>query len=226
MTNRIADISQRKAARVNGIGILIIIAFGPLAFYILSMLTMSGDAATTAKNVKANEWLFCIAIASFLIVILCEVFVSLAFYILLKTVNKNTALLMAIFRLIFTIIFAMSLAFLFGVLLDQSHALMHINAFDHGYMIAQTFCFVPHLLVLGYLVIKSGYIPRILGVLLIIGTSLGYLLDGITYFLFPNYEWIAYPGLVVVTIAEISLSLWFLLKAAKITGMNLEIGVE
>ncbi|MFX1256563.1 MAG: DUF4386 domain-containing protein [Promethearchaeota archaeon] len=223
MTNRIPDKSLCNAARVNGYGILIMLATGPFAFIVLSILTVPGDAATTANNIKANEWLFSIAIVSFLIVITIDVLFAQAFYVIFKPVNKNLALLAAFFRLMHAIIFAISMGFLFSVLLDQSYALVYINAFNNGYMIGQTFFFVPHLLVLGYLVLKSGHIPRIMGVLLIIGASLGYLLDGITYFLFPNYAAIAYPGLAVATIAELSLSLWLFLKGAKIPEMNTEI---
>jgi hypothetical protein len=84
----------------------------------------------------------------------------------------------------------------------------------HGILIAQIF-FGLWLLPLGYLVFKSGYLPRVLGVLLMFG-CFGYLIHVFQYFLFPSYEVIAYPGLAVATIAEFSLLGWLLLKGAKI----------
>ena len=112
------------------------------------------------------------------------------------------------FRLIQAIFIAISLVFLF---IDPL-------SFNYVYLIGQVF-FAIYLIVLGYLVFKSRYFPRILGVLLIIGGALGYLLDSMAYFLFPAYEAIAFPGLVVATIAEISLTVWLLLKADKIHEM-------
>ena len=208
MINRIADISQRKAVKVAGIGYLIIIIAGFFAFFVLSTLIVPGDAVKTAKNIKTNQWLFCIMIISVLIMITFDVVVGLALYVVLKPVNKSLSLLAAIFRLIQASFIAISLVFLF----------IEPLSFNYVYLIGQVF-FALYLLVLGYLVLKSGYIPRIVGVLLIIGGALGYLLESLTYFLFPNYIAIAYPGLVVGTIAEILLTLWLLLKSAKIPEM-------
>ena len=205
MTNRFANIAQRKAAKVAGFAYLIIIIAGFFAFYVLSLLIVPGDAATTAKNIKANQWLFHIMIVSFLIMTICDVVAGLALYIVLKPVNKNFSLLAAISRLIQAAFIAISLVFLF----------IEPLSFNYVYLIGQVF-FAIYLIVLGYLVFKSGYFPRILGVLLIIGGALGYLLDSMAYFLFPDYAAIALPGLVVATIAEILLTLWLLLKADKI----------
>ena len=209
MTNRIADISQRKAARVAGFAYLIIIIAGFFAFYVLSTLIVPRNAAATAKNIKANQWLFHIMIASFIIMTTCDVVAGLALYIVLKPVNKNLSLLAAISRLIQAGFIAISLVFLF----------IEPLSFNYVYLIGQVF-FAIYLIVLGYLVFKSGYFPRFLGVLLIIGGALGYLLDSMAYFLFPDYGAIAIPGLVVATIAEILLTLWLLLKADKIPEIN------
>ncbi len=98
---------------------------------------------------------------------------------------------------------------------DQLHAqvMPHIDLFDAGYYIAAIF-FSLVLLPIGYLAYKSSYFPRILGVLLIIG-SFGLLIDHLTFFLFPSY--IAIIGLVVTipgSIAEPVLCAWLLLIGA------------
>ena len=77
---------------------------------------------------------------------------------LLKPVNMNLALLSSVFRLVFTAIIAISFLAL---------VLLFINAYSYGVLIAVIF-FISHLFVLGYLIFKSGYIPRILGVFLIL----------------------------------------------------------
>ena len=207
MTNRIADISQRKAARFAGFGLLIIAIAGGFVFFALnSIVIVPGDAAAKAFNeIKANEWLFVIFIASVLVMITCNVVVVLALYVLLKPVNKELALFMGIFRLINTILFALNMVFLF----------IEPLLFNFIHMIGILF-YALHILILGFLIFKSGYIPRILGVLLIIGGAIGYLPESLTYFFFPNYAWIISPGLTVASIAEISLGLWLLLKGTKI----------
>ena len=213
MKNPIADISQRKAARVAGFGILILVIAGTYIFFVLNSTLEGGipgdEAVTAAKNIKTNELLFGIVIAIILIMVMCNVVVALALYVVLKPVIKDLALLAAVIRLTYAIIFGINMVFLF----------IEPSSFSYVFLIGQI-VYALHMLVLGYLVFKSGYIPRILGVLLIIGGSMGYLLEVLTYFIFTNYLWIASLGIVVAVIAEISLGLWFLLKSAKIPEIS------
>ena len=231
MTNRNADISLRKAAIVAGFGLLIMSILAAFAnFYVLPSLIVPGDAATTANNIMANELLFRIGICSFIIVIVLDVVVAWALYVLLKPVNKSLSLLAAWFRLVYATIFGIALANLFNVLrllsdadyltvfeIDQLYAqvMLSLNAFSDGWQIGYVF-FGLHLCVLGYLVFKSGYIPKILGVLLIIA-GLGYLIDSYAIFLLPNYE--ATIGYVTF-IGEVLFMLWLLIKGAKIPELK------
>jgi len=231
MTNRNVDISLRKAAIVAGFGLLIMSILAAFAnFYVLPSLIVPGDAATTANNIMANELLFRIGICSFIIVIVLDVVVAWALYVLLKPVNKSLSLLAAWFRLVYATIFGIALANLFNVLrllsdadyltvfeIDQLYAqvMLSLNAFSDGWQIGYVF-FGLHLFVLGYLVFKSGYIPKILGVLLIIA-GLGYLIDSYAIFLLPNYE--ATIGYVTF-VGEVLFMLWLLFKGAKIPEMK------
>ena len=217
MKNSIADISERKAAIVAGLGILILVITGAYVFFALNTgLDVPGDAAIKAANdIKTNQWLLCIFILSLLIMITCNVILALTLYVLVKSVNYDHALLAAVIRLIYAIMFTISMVFLFFVPLSFS------TVFIIGQII-----YALHILILGYLIFKSGYIPRILGVLLIIGGSLGYLIESFTFFFFPNYVWIAAPGIVVATIADILLGIWLLLKNGKIPDMIEEISEE
>ena len=215
MKNPIANISQHTAARVAGFGILIWIITGAYLFSVLNSGITEGipgeKAIIAASNIKINEWLLSIVIASILIIIACNVVVALALYVVLKPVNKNLTLLAAVFRLTYAIIFAITMVFLF------IEPLLFSNVFAIGQMF-----YALHIIVLGYVIFKSGYFPRIMGVLLIIGASLGYLTEDLIHFFLPtNYVWIAFPGIVVVAIAEISLCFWLLLKGAKIPEMNM-----
>ena len=210
MKNLFAEISINKIARVAGLVILILIIVGSYVFFALNTgLEPPGETAIAAANsIKANEWLLTIFILSVLIMIICNVFLALAFYLLLKQINKNLSFLGMVIRLIYTIIFAISMVFLF----------IEPLLFNYVFLIGQIF-FAIHIIFLGYLILKSDYIPKIPGVLFIIGGSLGYIIESLTSFFSPNYVWISAPGIVVAVIAEISLSLWLLLKSNKIPEM-------
>lgn len=231
MTNRTADISQRKAAMVAGFGLLIMtITYIFADFFLLRRLIVSGDATETAINIMAAEGLFRLAICSFIFVIILDVLVAWAFYVLLRPVNRSLSLLMAWFRLVYAAIFAFSLVFLVIVLLllsgadyltvfgtDQLQAqvMLSINAFRDGWAIGLIF-FGFHLAFLGYLVFKSDYIPKILGALLIVA-GLSYLIDYFGKFLFLNFD---SAISLVMGWGELLFMFWLLLKGGKIPEMK------
>ncbi|MHC4192743.1 MAG: DUF4386 domain-containing protein [Planctomycetota bacterium] len=231
MTNRIADISQRKAAIIAGIGLLT--SFIPAIFanyFVLSRLIVPGDATTTANNILANEGLFRAGIVSWFIVLTGDVVRAWAFYVFFKQVNKSLALLAGWFMLIHVAIFGitqLNLVFASGLLSgagyltvfepNQLHslALLFLNGHNYGFQIG-LFFFSIHLFFLGYLVFKSGYIPRILGVLLIIA-SFSYLIDSVGQFLLPNYPEIITMVLAApMFIGETAFVVWLVFKGGKI----------
>ena len=95
----------------------------------------------------------------------------------------------------------------------QAQALLYIDLYTNGFMIAQIF-YGAWLLPLGYLVYRSGFLPRSLGILLIID-FVAVLIWFLQFFLLPGLDVISYPGLVVSFIAEFSLTLWLLVKGVK-----------
>jgi hypothetical protein len=99
--------------------------------------------------------------------------------------------------------------------------MLFLNLNEQGVLIATVFWGL-WLLPLGYLVYKSGYFPRILGVFLIIG-GFGYLLDFFTHFLLPNradYEAIFFPAIILLTFGEILFMGWIVLKGANLPEMK------
>jgi len=218
LTARIADISLRKAAIVAGIGYL-------MSFIGASFATLYvdfGDAAATANNIK-------VGIFGFLIAILGDMLRAWALYVFFKQVNKSLALLSAWFMLVHDAIFGAALINLvFGSVLlsgaghltvfepNQLHALrlLFLDGFNYGFQIG-LFFFSFHLGILGYLVYKSGYIPRILSVLLIIA-SLGYLIDSVARLLLPNYPEIIWTILMgPCLIGELAIMVWLVIKGGK-----------
>jgi len=199
---------------------------------------VQGDAATTASNFIANDLLLRISIVSWLVVLVADVVVAWALYIFLKPVNKSLSLLAAWFRLVFVAIFGVSLLNLFMVLQLssgsdylsvfrvgqlQAHMMLFLGAFDYGVEISWVF-FGLHIFIIGYLIFKSSYIPRIFGILLIVA-SIGYQINSFANVLLPNvanYE----ATLFIVTVAvpaiisELLLTLWLLLRGRKIPELT------
>jgi hypothetical protein len=234
MTNRISETSPLIYARVAGFGLLLMFILAAFAnFFVLEGLIVPGDAVTTANNIIAHEMLFRCGIISFIIVLILDLLVAWALYIVLQPVNKNLALRAAWLRLVYTIIFGIALNHFLSVLqllsgekylsvigTDQLHAqvMLLINAFSNGWLIGLVF-FGLHLFAIGFLIFKSGYIPKMIGILLII-SGFGYLIDSFAYFLLSDYAdykaiflpIVAVPGV----IAELSLTLWLVFKGIKV----------
>src|SRR6266851_5694933 len=200
MTNSTTGISLRNAALIAGFAILMMAIAAPFAeFFVYPKLVVSGNAAETAKNIIAHKTLFASGIFGYVITFICDVVAAWALYVLLKPVNDNLSLLTAWFRLVYTVIALVALVNLVTVLRllstadyltvlgpDQVYAQVKLSliAFRSGWSFGILF-FGIHLVLLGYLVLRSHYIPRILGVLLLIG-GLGYLITTLGPFLFPN----------------------------------------
>jgi hypothetical protein len=231
---RIKMTSDKKTARVAGLLYLTIIIAGIFAeFVVRSSLIVAGDATATANNIMASEGLFRVGIAGDLIMIMCDVALALAFYVLLKPVSSALALLAAFFRLaqaatlginLLNLFFALELLsgadYLAVVGADQLHAqaLLFLDAHSTGYSIGLVF-FGFSIMVLGYLILKSGYFPRILGALLVFA-SFGYLIDSFAKVLLPTYDNYEVIFTLVVFapafIAELSLCLWLLVKGVNV----------
>lgn len=221
--------SIKRTARIAGVLYLMVIIFGIFAEVgVRSSLIVSGDAATTARNIMGNETLFRIGFMSDLIMMACYLLLAFTLYVLLKPANNNLSLLFVLFTLASVAIMSINMLNQFAALLilsgvdyltvfsaDQLQALamLFLDLRKYGYFIAQIF-FGLWLLPLGYIGMKSGYFPRILGILLILA-SFGHLIQYFQVFLFPDYEAITYPGLAIATIGEFSLCFWLLIKGVK-----------
>jgi hypothetical protein len=232
MTTGLNDMSQQKAAKIAGISWLIVIAAGTFAeFFIRMRLIVPGDAGATANNILASLWLFRTSIASDIIMLVFDVVVALALFVLLKHVHKGLALLAAFFRLVMNAILGINLInlliavqFIHGARslamfnADQLHALstVFLNAHGSGYDVSLVF-FGIHLFIIGYLVFKSSSMPRILGIL-IVAASLGYVIDSFANVLVSEetvaITIIANTLIAIAVIAELSLSVWFIVRGS------------
>lgn len=230
---------NNTTARIAGILYLTIIAAGIFAqFFVRESLLVAGDAAATAQNIRAAESLFRWGIAGDLLMILCDIALALVFFVLLKPVDSALSLLAAFFRLIQAAVLAANLMNLFlGLQLLsgaeyltalggeqlQAQALFFLTAHATGYSLGLVF-FGLNCLLFGYLVFRSGYLPRILGALIVFA-GVGYLTDSFASFLLPSYASYAEIFALVVflpaIIGELSMALWLLMKGV---GRDLRTG--
>ncbi|MCB0213477.1 MAG: DUF4386 domain-containing protein [Anaerolineae bacterium] len=231
---------NKSTARVAGVLYVIIIIAGIFAeFFVRQSLIVPGDATATATNIAASEGLFRLGIVGDLIMILSDIALALIFYVLFKPVSNALSLLAAFFRLGQATILGLNLLNLFFVLqllsgadylaafeADQVPALMmlFLNGHSIGYSIGLVL-FGLSLFVLGYLVLKSGYVPKVLGILLMVAAA-GYLIDSLAGFLLPNYDDFETIFALVVFlpafIGELSMALWLLLKGVTVKQMHLQ----
>jgi hypothetical protein len=231
MKTQSTDTPQRRAAMIAGLGLLIMAVTAFFAnFFVLENLVTPEDARQTVSNIMANEMLFRLGVVGFIIVLICDVLVAWALYLFFKPVSQSLSLLAAVFRLVYTAIFGAALFNLANVLplLSgvetftpnglQAQVMLSLESFHTGWLIGLVF-FGFHLLMLGYMAMKSSYVPKVLGVLLI-AASLGYIIDSSAQFLLPNYPdyetlfslIVAVPGM----IGELSFCFWLLFRGVRI----------
>src|SRR5438270_7125288 len=218
--------SPRQLARIAGALYLINIVLGAFAISIVpAIVVVSGDAAATAHNIQTHELLYRLGLAAHLVVTVTNVPLAVIFYELFKVVNRRIALLDAFFILVATAIEAAGLLYQFAPLVllgsgpytsalpaAQLQALAYMPGALSGidYSIHTVF-FGFDALCIAYLVLRSTFLPRAIGVLMAID-GLAYLVYSFADLLVPGFAahlvpWIQLPAL----FGEGSLCLWLLL---------------
>lgn len=225
--NQTARPTIQRTARTAGFLYLILAVCGGFAeFFVRQSLIVGGDAAATASNILGAQPLFRLGIAAELVGQVAFVLLVLALYRVLKPVGRNYARVMVAFVLVAVTITSLNMLNQFAALhvlagapyltaFDagqlQALAMTFLDLHHAGYVIAQVF-FGLWLLPLGYLIYRSGFIPKLIGVLLMIACA-GYLADVATFFLAPGF------GVVVsefTFIGELALMLWLLVMGVNV----------
>jgi hypothetical protein len=222
--------SINRTARITAILTLIMAVLAGFSMvYVPSTLIVPRDAAKTANNILASEGLFRLGIVSDALVFLIEIVLVVLLYVLVKPVSRTLSQVAAFSRLAMTVIQGINVLNLIFVLLllsgssyltvfapAQLHSLVLLFLNAHAYVIfIWGLFFALHLLVLGYLVYKSGYLPRIPGILLIMA-GLCYLVQDFGNILLPESKEI-FALIGNLSIIEIVFPLWLLIK-----GVNLK----
>ena len=221
---------HENPGRVAGLWYLLIVLLGPLRLiYIPSKLFVKGNAAATVTNIGAHQWLFRAGIVSDLIGGVVLVFLVLAFYRLFRGVDQNLAVQVVIFGgimpgLLYFIsvvgdIAALAIArgidFLSVFSKPQLDALAMflLNLRDHQYTAAEMLWGV-WLFPLGILIYKSRFMPRFLGIWIILG-GLSYVALSLTGVMFPAYQDTVFKISQPAMFGELALMLWLLIKGAR-----------
>jgi hypothetical protein len=226
MTERIRETSPRVKARIAGVFYLLNILTGIIAeVFVRGRLVVYGDAAGTATNILTHEPLFRLGFASAVICVACYIAVTALFYILFEPVNRSLALLAAFFSLVGCAIQAFICLFLLAPLVVlggaqylsvfkveqlQALALAFLRLYGEGFTIAMVF-FGCYCLLIGYLIFRSTFLPRILGVLMAIAG-----LCWLTFLSTPLANYLSTYILALGILGEGSLMLWLLVMGVNV----------
>jgi hypothetical protein len=221
--------STKKTARLAGLLYLVNAATGFFGIvYVPGKLIVSGNTAATASNILASERLFRLGIVSELICAAEFIYLVWVLYRLLSGVNKSHAALMVMWGLAFIPVMVVNvlseiaaLTLLRGAdflsvvnqLNREALAMFFLDLHHYGYVVG--WIFGPWLLHLGVLIYRSGFLPRILGVLLV-AAGFGYLADSVTPLLLPSYANVVDRfASIPLMVGEPALILWLLIIGAK-----------
>jgi Domain of unknown function (DUF4386) len=223
--------SNKKIARIAGLVYLGVVLTGTFSLmYIPSKLFVSGNASQTFQKIVSSESLFRLGILGGLLCYGFFLFLPLVLYKLLKPVNENYAMLMVILAVASVPMYFINVQNEFSVLSllgtsgqfysltteqIQSQVLLYLEQYDNGMRVIHIFSGL-WLFPFGYLVFKSGFLPKFLGILLMLG-CFGYLINFIGNTLVSNYSKMGIASYIQLpaSLGEIGTCLWLVVMGAK-----------
>jgi hypothetical protein len=209
----------QRYARVAGVLLLISLIAGGLGEAYIPSKIIGADAATTVANIQSFNFLFRLGFATFLIESLCDITLVLILYALLRPVNKQLSLLAGFFGLMGTALFAFAELFylaptliLGGAPYLKTFALLSLKIYGFAGMIFTAYYGMAWI-VRGYLMFRSSYLPKFLGVLMAIGGA-GFVVRNFAMILAPAYAsdiflLMMFPGGLILTV-------WLLIKGVNV----------
>lgn len=218
-------LSLRQAALIAGIAYLLMpVAFAE--FFVFPKLLVAGHIEQTVQNIAAHGKLFFTGFLCHLITLMLDVVIAWALYILLTPVNRSLSLLAAWIRLVYAAVALAALMNLitvfrlvttpdyltaFGPQQLNAQVKLLLGEFRNGFSMSLAI-FGIHLALLGYLVFRSGYIPRLLGVVLA-AVGVMWIANALRPYLYPtaNFGFVIFMGF-----AELLFPLWLVIRGWKI----------
>ena len=232
MVNERPGISPQVYARTGGFAYLIIIVAGAMGeIFIRQKIIIQGNAIATTQNISASPLLWRIGIFGDLVMHVFDLVLGLVYYTLFKRVNKSLALLSLLFGVIQTaVLVANKMNLMMPLfLLDDAHYLkafdpqqlqalsyLSIKAHEYGFGVGLIF-FGFECLIDGYLIFKSEFLPRVLGVMIFIA-GLCYLANSFLLIFSPRLEDLLFPIILgpLALIGEFSMCLWLIVKGVNV----------
>jgi Domain of unknown function (DUF4386) len=206
--------SLRTASLIAGLALAlmaVLAAYGN--FVALQPLVTPGDAAKTAIDISNSEAMFRWGIASLILVAVLDIIVAAALLRLFEPVNRSVSITAAWFRVAYAAVYLVAIIQLvvaLGLLGDPAQAMRAIDGYNTIWLVGLIF-FGVHLLLIGYLAYRSGFMAKIFGILLVVA-GLGYIADGFVAVLVPG------PSISIgqfTFVGEVALMLWLLIRGAR-----------
>jgi hypothetical protein len=219
----------RRAGVVAGVALLVMVPLAVFAdFVAVKGMITRGDAAATAAEIVAREGTFRLGVLAWLLVVVLDAVVAWALYRVFRPVSPAISMLTAVFRLVYTAVLLVAVGQLLRALdvltvgsapapgtADVSeHALLELNAFQHLYDLG-LFLFGIHLALLGYLSLRSDFIPKVIGVLLVVAGA-GYAFDSGAAVLGLELSRVA----AFTFLGELLLALWLLVAGRRLRAVD------
>jgi hypothetical protein len=207
--------SPGTACLVAGIAGAAMAVLAPLAsFGAVGSLVTRGDAARTASDIAGSAPLFLTGIVTLFIVTLLDLVITGALYTLFRSVSRRLSLAAAVLRIVFVGVFMVAIAQLLYALthVNDAQAALHAALAYSTIWVTGLGIFGLHLVLTGYLAFRSGFVPRILGVLLAIA-GVGYLADALALQLVPGFTPL-FGALLFV--GEPAMVLWELIRGRRL----------
>ncbi len=216
--------SPQRLARITGALYVSLVVLGMLGPLTLESLLVPGDAAATAAAVAGSATLFDLSLGAWLVIVVVDVVISVTLYALLAPAGRILSATSAALRLVYSVVLGALLVHLFtarqaldGGAADavaEQRALVDLEVFSAGFLVALVF-FGVHLVLLGVLFHRSGYIPRLLAVLLV-AAGVGYVVDSLASLTVTGYGGATAAVLLTpAVVGEVGLTLWLLVKGVR-----------
>lgn len=230
----VIDTSRRTAARIAGVGYLALFVLAIFANFVVKQgMIDPADAQATAAAITEQEGMFRLGLTAFVVIFLLDIPVAWGLYVLFAPAGRTRSLLVAWFRIAYTVFLGVAAVFMFLGLqiatgavgsLDAEAALLMFEAFDFAWFVG-LLAFGLHLITLGALILRSRIAPRAIGVILAVAGA-AYALDTVLHVLLVDYAAIADVMLAIVAVpsivAEFAFTIWLLLAGRRSSAVTRE----